>query len=139
MNNHRVAHYFLICFTTSSRRQVIYRLPTLKQWERLGCPLAFQGPCSRPRGAKQGPAAWPCRWQTPSPRSAAPAPLKSRLSIQKIPPCISRSREGLTSGGRQQVPWLEAKSSDTAKVKCLDLRLDGREGKSNEVKESLNC
>lgn len=36
-------------------------------------------------------------------------------------------QRGLTFRGRQQVPWLEAKSSDTAKVKCLDLRLDGRE------------
>lgn len=36
------------------------------------------------------------------------------------------------------MPWLEAKSSDTAKVKCLDLRLGYTgERKSNEVKESL--
>lgn len=100
MNSHRVAHYFLICFTASSRRQVIYHFPTLKQQSvtdsRGGWDASFCFPdflqLAPVKKARPGQCVL-CGWWTLSPCSAAPAPLKSRLSIQKIPPCIAKSRE----------------------------------------------
>ena len=93
-------YYFLICFTASSRRQVIYHFPTLKQQSvtdsRGGWDASFCFPdflqLAPVKKARPGQCVL-CGWWTLSPCSAAPAPLKSRLSIQKIPPCIAKSRE----------------------------------------------
>ena len=65
MNSHRVAHCFLICFTASSRRQVIYHFPTLKQqsmtdssggWDASSC---FPDPAAGPGEQSKAQAVCP--------------------------------------------------------------------------------
>lgn len=108
-----------------------------RQCRMLGCRLflVLWSSCSRPQGT-QSRAHAVCPLQIVGPRSTLSSTSTAEvwLVVQKFPRWIRRSRQGSRSEfqtgfnfQRQRAGAMaQAKPSDAAKVKCLDLRQEGR-------------